>query len=610
MALYRATEMRVIRLLSLPVLRKLPKPTERTRATRAPQERPVPCGCGCHHQDVLTVESQNENFSGSGSDGGADPQIPVLRINQLDAFELDSSLEQLLWAQFTQCFKSCRPGLLTPVEPELKALLQLLLWRFTLYSNSATVGQALLSLRYHNHTAAAAAAAAAAAPSSSSTSRRYRPLTRGQKLGLALLTVGPRWLRERSHALLLFLGLSSGVGPPTPNGALLRRSLALLSGLAQIAGLLNFLVFLRNGRHPALAERVVGARAVFSQPNAGRDVGYRHMNRELLWHGFAEFLVFLLPLVNFRKVKAAFYSLVLGRQADRPGAGAGGVAWKECGFCGEWPTMPHTVGCGHIFCYYCVKSHAIADAYLTCPRCGAEAGLPQPVTLEDLVFRRSSLWKAGPGPGLFEQTPVIPMMISSSFSDGHVEHSEKDTQSLRQAGRQAGRQAARQPLHSPHEDEEAQSRHATSWTQVCVTPAALCDARRHFIFAFYFVTACSPTPDGVVACMSCTGNHSLISPNDSARPPQPLGGAERVNINPILMPRRVPARRGCGASRNRLGNVANDLPGKSQRGRQNMLVFPTYLCCKAPVFDFSQLLLCVKRNDWASLGAPGAQGGG
>nr|XP_040023570.1 peroxisome biogenesis factor 2 [Gasterosteus aculeatus aculeatus] len=293
-------------------------------------------------------------------------QTPVLRISQLDALELDSSLEQLVWTQFSQCFHNCRPGLLTPLEPELKALLHLLLWRFTLYSRSATVGQSLLSLRYHN---------------TLSPSPRYRPLSRRQKLGLALLTAGPRWLKERSHGLLL--RLSPGGAASERDGGLLRKILSLVSGVAQLATLLNFLAFLRKGRHPALAERIVGARAVFSQPDVARDVTYQYMNRELLWHGFAEFLIFLLPLVDTRKLKAAVFSVVLGGDGgDRAGATGGPGAWKECGLCGEWPTMPHAVGCRHVFCYYCIKSHSVADAGLTCPRCGAEAGRPEPVKME------------------------------------------------------------------------------------------------------------------------------------------------------------------------------------------------------------------------------------
>ncbi|XP_076014018.1 peroxisome biogenesis factor 2 isoform X2 [Genypterus blacodes] len=323
----------------------------------------------------MGLQSEDEQRRTAGvsvSDAGADPEMPVLRINQLDALELDAALEQLLWSQFSQCFQYCRPGLLTPLEPELRALLQLLLWRFTLYSGSSTVGQSLLSLRYHN------------AHSSSSV---YRPLTRGQKLGMALLAVGPRWLQERSHNLPLCLGFSSG-GLVSEGAASflqqgLKRSLTLISGVVQLASLINFLVFLRKGRHPVLAERIVGARAVFSKPNVTREVAYQYMNRELLWHGFAEFLIFLLPLINTKKVKATLYSTLFGAAGTEVGgAREGGQGWKECGLCGEWPTMPHTVGCPHVFCYYCIKSHTIADAYFTCPRCGTEAGRPKPARVE------------------------------------------------------------------------------------------------------------------------------------------------------------------------------------------------------------------------------------
>ncbi|KAL7373704.1 hypothetical protein ABVT39_013035 [Epinephelus coioides] len=319
------------------------------------------------------LESEDNHRRTAGSSGPeteADPQTPVLRISQLDALELDSALEQLVWTQFSQCFQNFRPGLLTPLEPELRALLHLLLWRFTLYSSSATVGQSLLSLRYHNVL---------------SSSPRYRPLSRKQKLGLALLTAGPRWLQERSHSLLLCLG-SGGPVSERDGGLLqqsLRKCLTLVSSITQLASLFNFLVFLRKGRHPVLAERIVGARAAFSKPDVVRDVTYQYMNRELLWHGFAEFLIFLLPLINTRKLKATVLSVVLGGgSADVEGAMEGQRVWKECGLCGEWPTMPHTAGCQHVFCYYCIKSHSIADPYLTCPKCGAEAGQPEPVKME------------------------------------------------------------------------------------------------------------------------------------------------------------------------------------------------------------------------------------
>ncbi|KAM3593646.1 uncharacterized protein V6R79_017903 [Siganus canaliculatus] len=323
-----------------------------------------------------SMDSKKHAAGGSGPD--VDPQTPVLRISQLDALELDSALEQLLWTQFSQCFQNCRPGLLTPVEPELKALLQLLLWRFTLYSDSATVGQSLLSLRYHD---------------ALSTSPRYKPLSRRQKFSLALVTVGACWLQDRSHSLLLSVGFGAGGAVPERDGGLLQQGLrncfTLVSGIAQLASLINFLVFLRKGRHPVLAERMVGVRAVFSKPNVIRDVTYQYMNRELLWHGFSEFLIFLLPLINTRKLKATIASLLLGgKSAGGEEATEGQGVFKECGLCGEWPTMPHTVGCRHVFCYYCIKSHSIADAYLTCPKCGIKAGQPEMVRMEVAMIRR------------------------------------------------------------------------------------------------------------------------------------------------------------------------------------------------------------------------------
>ncbi|XP_063062273.1 peroxisome biogenesis factor 2 [Engraulis encrasicolus] len=305
----------------------------------------------------------------AGEDG--DPAMRVLRISQLDAFELDGALEQLVWSQFSQCFQHFKPGLLTPLEPELKALLQLLLWRFTVYSQSATAGQALLSIRYNQGQVGAG---------SGPQPRRSRLLSRRQKLGLMLCCVGGRWLKERSHSLFLRL-------PADSYGHAARRALALLTGLARAASLLNFLHFLRRGVYPTLAERLLGVRVAFSRPQgAHRDVSFHFVNRELLWHGFAEFLIFLLPLVNVWKLKASVLGLfsplgLLSSDAQQEGASSEDAGCRECGLCGEWPTMPHVVACGHVFCYYCIKAHSVADMYLTCPRCGADVTELEPLKM-------------------------------------------------------------------------------------------------------------------------------------------------------------------------------------------------------------------------------------
>ncbi|XP_053323245.1 peroxisome biogenesis factor 2 [Spea bombifrons] len=282
---------------------------------------------------------------------------PVLRISQLDAIELNKALEQLIWSQFSNCFQGFKPGILTRFEPELKASLWLFLWRYTVYSKNATVGQAILDIQYKNDLAE---------------TKKYRPLNKQQKLWFALFTVGGKWLEERSYDLFSNhpLGLSFQKT---------KYFIGLLSGLLKLSSLLNFLIFLQQGKFATLTERFLGIRSVFSKPQNVRQIGFEYMNREIMWHGFAEFLVFLLPLINTQKLKSKLFSWckpIKGHTRNDPSLA---VHCKECCLCGEWPTMPHTIGCPHVFCYYCIKSHSMSDMYFTCPKCSSQVHNLQPL---------------------------------------------------------------------------------------------------------------------------------------------------------------------------------------------------------------------------------------
>ncbi|NXP04558.1 PEX2 factor, partial [Thinocorus orbignyianus] len=281
---------------------------------------------------------------------------PVLRISQLDALELNKALEQLVWSQFSSCFHGFKPGVLAHVEPEVKAFLWLILWRFTVYSKSATVGQAILNIQYKNNLAQ---------------SEKYQPLSKQQKLWYLILTVGGRWLEERCYDVFS--------NPQLQSFCRVKPYINFGAGLLKLCGLVNFLVFLQKGTFATLTERILGIRSVFCKPQGIRQVGFEYMNRELLWHGFAEFLIYLLPLVNVHKLKlklASWCLPVVGLSDSENTLAAEG---RECSLCGEWPTLPHTVGCPHVFCYYCIKSSYLADMYFTCPRCGSEVHGLQPL---------------------------------------------------------------------------------------------------------------------------------------------------------------------------------------------------------------------------------------
>ncbi|XP_069477336.1 peroxisome biogenesis factor 2 [Ambystoma mexicanum] len=282
---------------------------------------------------------------------------PVLRISQLDALELNKALEQLVWSQFSQCFHGFKPGLLARIEPEVKALLWIFLWRFTIYSKNATVGQSIMDIHYKNDL---------------SQTQKYQPLSKKQKLWYLICTVGGRWLEERSYDLFSNHSFGSALSKT-------KTVINFTAGLLKLSGLLNFLVFLRNGKFATLTERLLGIRSVFCKPQSVRQVGFEYMNRELLWHGFAEFLIFLLPLINFQRLKARLFSCFKPNLSISSTSESVSVHSKECSLCGEWPTMPHTIGCAHVFCYYCVKSNYLFDMYFTCPKCGCEVQSLQPV---------------------------------------------------------------------------------------------------------------------------------------------------------------------------------------------------------------------------------------
>ncbi|XP_035697510.1 peroxisome biogenesis factor 2-like [Branchiostoma floridae] len=280
---------------------------------------------------------------------------PVLRVSQLDAAELDSAILQHLKSQVSRCFQYFKPGVLTRVEPEVNACLRFLLWKFTIHTASATVGQKLLNLRYSGSPSPTAG------------------LTDRQKLLYALIVVGGKWLQDRSHDLAIWTGQTSLF-------QLVFKVLTTAENCLKVASVLNFLVFLQQGRYQSLLERALSIRPVYDRKQAIRQVSFEYMTRELLWHGFAEFLFFLLPLINIRRWKNVVTNQLLGSgRQDCDVNLRGPVELKECAVCGEWPTNPHDIGCQHVFCFYCIKANQLADPGFSCPTCSQPANQIRPV---------------------------------------------------------------------------------------------------------------------------------------------------------------------------------------------------------------------------------------
>jgi len=152
-----------------------------------------------------------------------------------------------------------------------------------------------------------------------------------------------------------------------PEGHKLKRLykfIRFLDHSYRIATVINFLVFLVDGKYRSLLERLLRMRLIYIHPRVARQVNFEFMNQQLLWQGFAEFWMFMAPLVNFDRIFRGIqgmFRVFTGPVADSvPG----------CPVCHVDPILnPYKANCGHLFCYYCVRASRMSDTAFRCPRC-------------------------------------------------------------------------------------------------------------------------------------------------------------------------------------------------------------------------------------------------
>lgn len=76
---------------------------------------------------------------------------------------------------------------------------------------------------------------------------------------------------------------------------------SFLSTTHSIAAFASFLVFLVNGRYRTLLDRVLRLKLATTTNQTSREISFEYLNRQLVWHAFTEFLLFLLPLVGISR---------------------------------------------------------------------------------------------------------------------------------------------------------------------------------------------------------------------------------------------------------------------------------------------------------------------
>ncbi|KAJ7507959.1 peroxisomal biogenesis factor 2 [Mycena galericulata] len=334
----------------------------------------------------------------SWSDG---PDPRTIRVGQLDAELLDQELVHLLQEPISKALSSPH------WKPEISLFIQLVLYKLSVWDTGATYGAKLQDLRYVD-------------PHSSG---RLSPsgLPRRRLLLHGTLTVILPYLhtRLRSHAL-------SRAWPDAPSSDRRRKAWDILVSLESthsLAALLSFVAFLWDGRFRTVADRLLNMSLVPSRRLVKRDVSYEFMNRQMVWHAFTEFLLFLLPLVSARSIRrriarVAFLltpksisSLFYPAQFNdrKSGPARRGKYWSipqdQCAICVENAAFslnlaepsnaftslaataetepplhpihtPYIASCGDVYCYHCIAERMMRaadedeDQKWECLRCG------------------------------------------------------------------------------------------------------------------------------------------------------------------------------------------------------------------------------------------------
>lgn len=273
------------------------------------------------------------------------------RVDQLDAVCLDSELFSLLNAQFRKSFIYFPSSFIVKAGPELDALFRFIFKYLPLEYLGATFGQNVFELKYFD-------------------SKRLHPASKYKLRLLTVLTICLPWFWDR-----ILRRIIENYSQNKDSRRIVKATYSIESKfltLWKMLSLINFCVFLQRSEFSTLTERFLQMRPLYTASQDIKTVQYSGISREILWHGLDEFLGFTLPLINIYRIKnyAKRFWLSCCKRNTLP-------TFKrknfDCSICGSIPNFPHTIGCEHLFCYYCIASMLLVDPTFVCIDCDFSA---------------------------------------------------------------------------------------------------------------------------------------------------------------------------------------------------------------------------------------------
>ncbi|PKC76046.1 hypothetical protein RhiirA1_333307 [Rhizophagus irregularis] len=240
--------------------------------------------------DWLNVQSSLSSLRNSLASFPSSP-LRIMRVSQLDADLLDSELfgtfKEQLWLLFS-------PQIKQTFEPELLAILHFI-YRLTVLESGATYGAQLQNLKYRNEKQHWGGLQSITKDS---------PLTTFQKFAYIAMTVGGQYIWIRISRLVIAQGWSE-LSEDDPRN-IFWKVLQKVENIYKTVSLLNFLIFLYDGKYSTLTDRILSIRLVYARRIMNRQVSFEFLNRQLVWHAFTVNLIFL-----YRKLFLKKFNIIL-----------------------------------------------------------------------------------------------------------------------------------------------------------------------------------------------------------------------------------------------------------------------------------------------------------
>jgi len=315
---------------------------------------------------------------------------PAFRVGQVDAELLDEELLELLKAQVGEALKYFGTHVQDDWSAEIMLALRAVVFKLSVWDHDATYGAALQNLKFTD-----------------ARKNRLGLPSKWQKTLYGVFTVGGKYAWTRWENWLV--DNDNGYDEPSPRIQILSRLSDAITTIHSTAAFASFLVFLVNGRYRTLLDRILKLRLAPPTSQVSREVSFEYLNRQLVWHAFTEFLLFVLPLVGisrwrrwlsraWRKTK----SLARSGNEDELQVKSGEYAFlpeRTCAICYQDRnptnateadviassgvigsaltdiTNPYeTIPCACIYCYMCIVGRVEAEdgEGWTCLRCGEE----------------------------------------------------------------------------------------------------------------------------------------------------------------------------------------------------------------------------------------------